>query len=491
MGFSKDTSRDILVAKHMVEVDKFQMIRPHMDGGKGLIVNSPLYYFFIASMWFITRSAHGMSAASIAISIVAIWAAYGVGKNIRDSGTGLTAALFVSVSPILSGYARNFWQPHLLPPITAVNLYLFFLLYKTKNPVWIYVLMSGLFVGLHMHVSYAPVFFISMFWLGAEVLKVAQKHPRHLVGAIVAVLLHSGLWVSATAVRPIVDHVAFFGEMLRSNSGGVDFIGVNVVRNITSPFRYVLEPFEFLKIDPVWLGALFVGIMGCFVLVDARRHKKPYAFVLFSLLLSLMYTGINQNLVAHGHYFAPYYIIITLILAYIIHRLVTYLPIRLLIILLLTLIFFRGNTQMFFVPSSGEWQMTRELSKQIANDYINLTNGTVSSINIYWKELGAWHFDWFTSSVWYHLEVMLGRNLMRIVPEGGNIESLEKQARYNYLICESDLSVGDNQEVVLANCVHPFIAQYSHIDPSSTFLLTHFAGEMPYTLHVYRLMSFE
>src|SRR3990172_43604 len=55
-----DESRDMLVAKHIVEYGEWLWRGPYAAGGQNILLNSPVYYYLLAIFWFIARSPYGV-----------------------------------------------------------------------------------------------------------------------------------------------------------------------------------------------------------------------------------------------------------------------------------------------------------------------------------------------------------------------------------------------------------------------------------------------
>lgn len=113
MTFLGDEGRDAIVWLRMVRDHKLTLIGPVTSIGNMYL--GPLYYYLMLPFYFIFQSPVGSSVGVALFSVMTVVLLWYVGKTWFDEKTGLIAALFYAISPVVLYYSRSSWNPNVMP----------------------------------------------------------------------------------------------------------------------------------------------------------------------------------------------------------------------------------------------------------------------------------------------------------------------------------------------------------------------------------------
>ena len=138
-------------------------------------IRNPTNFYMIARLF------------TVFASTVTVYLAYRVGAKAYDKNTGLLTALFLSVSPLVSGVAHfTLTDTFLVMMCTAAFIPLTNVL--TSGDLKDYIL-SGFLIGLGASIKYNAVFLFAAFFV-AHMLNIFQRKVK-----VADIVLHPGLWI--------------------------------------------------------------------------------------------------------------------------------------------------------------------------------------------------------------------------------------------------------------------------------------------------------
>ncbi|GAX59193.1 4-amino-4-deoxy-L-arabinose transferase and related glycosyltransferases of PMT family [Candidatus Scalindua japonica] len=178
---------------------------------------------------------------TVLISTLTVYVTYYIGKKIYNSRTtGLIAALFLAVSPLVTGIAHfTLTDTHLtlIPVLSFIYIYQIVKAGKSK-----YYFFSGLLMGLGMSIKYNAAALIVPI-LTAHILNVIHNNPGFL-----KIVFHKGILLLFFSVVQgfivgcpfsIIDYSAFYHDILFDISRVTEMGNINA--EYTSPFMFYIK----------------------------------------------------------------------------------------------------------------------------------------------------------------------------------------------------------------------------------------------------------
>ena len=187
LAHSGESSRDYLVANHIVTYGEFPLTGP---GGK--LPTSPAYYYLLSSFLMISNDIMSLEMASTILWLLIILSIYLLGRFAFGPPQGLIAASLFSLTSLSGGrtdlwHGSYIWATFMMQPFAHLSYLLLFLSYIKKNyPLLIISLFLIIFAGAlyNSALGVLPVFMVLAFL----VLKVMKKNALHYGGALLAIM---------------------------------------------------------------------------------------------------------------------------------------------------------------------------------------------------------------------------------------------------------------------------------------------------------------
>lgn len=454
MAFYADSGRDIIISKHLIQYHNLLFIQPNTYGAEGWIQNTPVYYWLLATLWFLTRSPLGMGLFFSLFGVLTIFLVYKIGKELFDVNTGLLSALFIGTSNILINYSRSVWQPHLLPFFTALCLFLQLKAIKTRKYSYFIGLLASMFIALNIHLSFIQVFIIFTLISTTNIIKFEKSLIKVL---ILTFLFVTGLllWIYMTGIGSSI----LPGNHLPLQSINFSLIPLTLGR-IEQSITLLLN---FPKNEYVIIitSIIFGGITTLFFIDRGHNlNTNVLAALTSSIIIMGLYKNPDGSANLEPHYYASYFIIYLIVIAYIMSRFRKYIVPYITILLLTLILLFGENNAFFLAPSWSSYFVLRSATQAIYAD-LNNNNYNIDEIRILNKHLGDSRYDWYTGPYWYFLEEWSTTQLIALKANGSNIAPLTKSKIY-YIVCVNEAPNDINKD-----CLDPFYDDYSEIDITS------------------------
>ena len=462
-----DESRDMLVARHIVEYRDWVWRGPLAAGGLNILTNSPFYYYFIAGVWAFTRSPEAFMFAWAIIMASVIPLGYLVGARIWDKTTGLYIALLFAVYPVFVGLGKFLSQTNLIPLWVLIVLCI-----VTSKKRWGFVPyglgLSVVFLGLHIHYGSLIIIaslYVWMSWMWWHQARVASKPIRLIYWGLLTEYLIL-LWIYATYKYAPFDQFIFLDANLRNTHA-------NIFGAIASAMRDMGSLLWTRAFDARATGAAFLGLLGYVIGFKTKLFpSRVQNFCVWgTICVSSAYLAVGLYLghvnVTYLYSILPFYIIIFGMLLRRVHEANRYVSIALLLFVAVAL----GRL------SWGEMQPTtfespyrsyKQIAKAIITDYRTKTFGTqkydTHSFVIATLTTSPYvvYDGWANGSTWYWLEKMVGEKLVRLTDDVTNFSPLVKDPTYFYVICDHR----DSGKVSADICRNRFIKVRDYISQS-------------------------
>lgn len=461
-----DESRDMLVARHIAEFGEHIVRGPFAAGGKDILINSPVYYYFIAGLWIITRSAEGVMNAWHVVMISIVILGYLTGCRIRDKLTGLSIAALLAFHPEIVQLSRFISQPHFIPVWTVLILY--FISKRKFSPFQFVWGVSMVFAGAHLHLSaflFIPVFTMVLLyrhWL-AEKFRVSSILLSFLEVEIVVIV-----WAWITYREYLFDQMRVFSLLQRSGFGAVT----------GSVWESLSKVFELTTVGMHPLVAyilLFVGVISVireFKRTNRGHIKLWYGMVIMLCLSAVVILGLYRSEVMHTYVLGVFTIVLCFIAfgireLFSLNRWIGALVLMIISIQLTT----HSVDRMRASPGISYYKQHEAIAGAIYDDFVFRTGLSADSemtidpdfIVVTLSDPPFFVYDaWGSGATWFWLEKYFGRPLVSIVPYGVNFMPRYLSPRMMYLVCDTR-----NGSSGVENCLLRFIKprSYISIDP--------------------------
>lgn len=461
-----DSARDILVSKHIVEYGETIQKGPYVAGGYNWLQNSPVYYYFLATLWYFSKSIFGITLLwSIILSsgiVLIFWA----GKLTRDSTTGLIAATIYAIHPELILETSQIFQPHLLPLFGLISYICLLKAYQQKSGIYLAAGTVAILLPIHLHYSIGlllPIFGLAIIYLVIKMIQNRWKNwGKHLILIALAVTTICLGWILMTYQIKPLDQFEIF--QLNKNSYRLPFaqkLGI-----ILQTLRQVLLGYvSTINLIFIWLSAIVL------VWLTQNQLSPKKLNIWFWFLSGLFFSSslvllFNDRILAS--YFIgliPFFIIFWAICVRSLWRLDWFLG-----LIGLLFIFNWSYQQSFFslaktAPEFGFATHFTAGTKAIYQDYQKLTIQSniqpefiVAALSTSIPEIT--NDSWLTSIYWLYLEDLFKKPLVKLTDYAVNFEPLQEKPKYIYFACQHYSKPELEQEA----CYKPFIRARNNIN---------------------------
>ncbi len=459
-----DTARDMLVVRHIVEFGEIAFRGPPSEYTRGVVMNSPLYYYLLSVFWWMTRDPIRMSFLWSGIMTLGIPVMYRIGARIGDRWLGILFAALTSVNILLVFGARTVWQPNILPIWSM--LFLLAMLYPGKQSGTRLTLGAiFLFVPVLLHYSSLIIVPVGFLWITYEAFALAKRTgQRWVIGIPFGAALYAGIWLVVTAFgTSVTEPLLFFGGRLGAGVSSV----LLLYRRIHA---YLLLSFWQVDAVPATYGASLAAMAA--VIWHFRRervlgHRMAWVVAIaFSAPIGIALSGTDYDFYALP--VIPFYIVIygtALWILIRVHRVAGAL-------LAVTVCAYLGFQTYVLVSSNiprvSYVNEARRVADRIRQDerlplaYDGREPDDASFVlAVYSVDPHLPYDGWATGGFWYYLERAYGKRLVRIVPYGVSFVPLRTDPRLFYMVCDHGSAPGRDDI-----CIRNFLAGRPYVSPA-------------------------
>lgn len=297
-----DVGRDMLIGRHISSNWDGWLATPHSSWV--MLPSSPLHYWLVAGSYGLTRSVYGVYLMYAAASLVVVWMAAMIGREVAGTFAGLFFALVAAVSPVLLGYASLLSQISLLPILSSVVLLGLIRYARQTQSSWLWLIMGALVPMVLLHNSgilFAVVVVAVSCWLAILTKRLSQDIWLLLIMAGVVVL--SVYWgiirVNGVVVTQLMSQVWRELQMVTLSSRESGFSQIILGLN-----------------EEMYPGSMLM--VGCFVAASLFWHwrtalKQRLALLMVILVGSIILVGLAPIQSLGGlreHYLGPWLVIV-------------------------------------------------------------------------------------------------------------------------------------------------------------------------------------
>lgn len=453
-----DHGRDMLIAKHIVEHNEGYWAAPYALGSRGIVKNSPVYYWILSAMWSISRSTTSMGIVFALTSVLAIIIGYTVGVIFGGVRIGVPFAFFLSVSSMLATDAHAVWPPHLLPLITVCALYCMARYLHTHQTKWLVIFTSVLFMGVHIHQSFLPFFGVGLSWA----IWVGVRNPKQLVIFLATTIAHTMLWMYVTGNGA----QALYGyySLMTTSTNIFSIFVASVYRAVQSiMLLYAHTP------AIVAYGYFILISIALALLFRTNIHKEKFISVLMLFIGMLSYGlyGNSGEISIRTYYFRAASVVFLFILSYCASELIHNRRLFIGFICITGVFLTIGNEQYLRKERGGNYYDHYQLTKHALHDYTQLTQDpTLGSLIFFTKYLSAptesERYIWSAAPQWHLAEDILQKPIVSIPTGYNNFAPPEIQPNsIVYITCIDDLKKNRGVETdIRQRCINPLFATY-------------------------------
>ena len=435
-----DESRDMLVARHIVEYGDWVWRGPLASGSMNALMNSPVYYYILSVLWFIGRSPFAVMVLWSALLMSIVYMAYRTGMEAGDKQLGIIMALLFAVQPTLISNSRHISQPYLLPLFSVLFLWLFW----RRSPMTLGKLCLLIIVLLFpMHIHYGSLLMLpaGFLWLGAVWIGGMFRKQNGLSWKIVPALVVEYFlmtWVWLTYGKAPFDQQFYLaGEMQRSLS--------SVLLKMQDAWIVTADNIWWAK-DPVVVIGILVFFAACALWHERVRRNhthtgsRSYWWMICFAVIPPLIAGF------HGDSVHTYYMLGTLpVLLFIIAAGLRALLARnryvglVCIGIVLWIFTEQALTVVSEVPKKPYVEQLRKVANVLYDDYRarSPAAGKPPAIALAVLAGKTLPYDgWGTGALWYFLEEYFRQPLVRLDNYGTNFFPIIQRPSYFYVLCD-------------------------------------------------------
>jgi hypothetical protein len=464
---SGDDARDMLVVRHIVEYGETINRGPLALGGFGWLKNSPVYYYFVAFLWFLTNSAKGLMYLWAGLFTLPILLAYSIVKKIHQKNSALLAALIFAINPYMINTAKNLTQVHLSVIFSILFIYFLinYLSNKKKKLLNLLGMIGTTFLAFHFHYNIILVF-PSLFFLiliSYRQLNTGQKKllSKNSILPILLALILFASWLFLTYTVKLFDQFTFFKINNSLNDKTLSTTILHFYDSSKLVFKLIWgESLASIMIFPTLLLLLFLILKkNRLSNLLLKKSINYFLLILSSIFLIFLYQGSVED--TYFLFLLPIVLILLSLSLILLLDQTKYLawPIIVAIILLMFRSSINYNFGNFYpLPV---YEKKRLLAEIIANDYLSLYPSRKISeepkILLNWDSqvFNFMNDSWGNPGIWFHLEDIFQQQLVKLVNYGPNYQSTIEKPELIYAVCHHD-----NDYTKISNCLNNLVKKY-------------------------------
>lgn len=479
MQYGYDESRDMLVARHIANYGESISGGPLAAGGMHWLQNSPLYYYFVALLWFFTRDPLRLMYLWAVVMTSPILIGYLIGKKINNEQTGLILASLLAVNSQMVASSRELLQPHLSLIWASLFIYSGISLIKTKKYKLRYLLLTIFFTLLPLHFHYgvllalptALIFIIySWFNLNKDLLKnISKKINKNKKGTLIyqalsPIFLFLGMimsWILLTYRIFPFDQIYFLIFNFEQNYYISPILQIREAILMINKMTWSYY-FSFIGIL-IFIFALVISISK---LINKKKQElKLRKIIIFLLMMScsVFFFAFYKRFVTETYLLFIFPFFITLLAlslsTFIKHFKIIGWGITLASVLIMASFTLMHSFQN--LPINSFQNQQKNTAQTIYDHYQSLNleeaNPQPSLLITWYTTIGNMPFDgWGTSGIWYYLEQFFQKKLVFLTKNSLNHTPINKYPKIIYMVCDHR----EKPQLIEKECVSRFMKSY-------------------------------
>lgn len=210
---------------------------------------------------------------------------------------------------------------------------------------------------------------------------------------------------------------------------------------------------------------------------------------MLSIFLTSLYINPQGPEELYAHYYAPYYVLVLTLCAYLLNKYITKIEIRVTVILIIGYLLIRNYSPLVLTMPNA-YKTMGDVGMIIYSDYSKYYPEERQLI-VYDHNPWERQFDYYTGQYYYFLEKYTDRPQIKLTNYEQNIAPIRSESTVYYLVC-SWFSPRDTHVVLRDRCIKPFQDQYtSMIKSGSGQLIGQITTPGSVGFFVYRFMAIE
>ncbi len=427
-----DESRDMLVARHIVEYRELIMRGPYASGAAGNLLTSPVYYWILALFWFIGRSPLSVAVLwSLLLSTIIILI-YKATTHLLGHRAGILAASVAAIHPELIFISRQVHLPYLLALISCwVSVILSKRHVSLRDVVSVMLL---LFLGINLHYAIFLFIPICILWLAFALRRLQSRYSASVFWIpIILAITCFGAWIFLTYREIPFDQFLFFWDIVRNPTNSQhSYPAINMFLELL---------WESGKAS--WTGALvlfFLAFLGLFFQRKYTPKEYPSSVWVYLLAITpIIFGSIYPGTIVPSYFISVLPMGIIICVAGLVgltrwNKYVGMLGTGMLLIFFAYKSYYR---EIHDTPTISTYSQTQAVARAIYADRRGRDDTfLLAFLNAIPNESLN---DWPTSSLYFTLEILYGKRLVRLIDTGTNFVSITQNPTHIYVVCDRRL----------------------------------------------------
>lgn len=192
LQFLGDQGRDVLIVKRMIVDHDFTLLGPTASVG-GFYIGPLYYYFMLPFLWLWNLDPVGPAVMSALFGAATIIAIFFFCREFFNTRVAFLASILTLLSPKMIDISRFAWNPNPIPFFAIMAIFLLFL--GAKKEKFIYVLLSGLCVGIMQELHYITLVFIPLIYLQTLLIFPRKKIIPYFILLALGIVLGNSLFL--------------------------------------------------------------------------------------------------------------------------------------------------------------------------------------------------------------------------------------------------------------------------------------------------------
>jgi len=440
-----DESRDMLVAQHIVSGELIPR-GPLAAGGMNQLMNSPLYYYFTALIWFYTRNPLIFMYIWALMMVAPVLIGYKIGKKTIDEKAGLILATIIAINHQMVASSRELLQPHLLLIFALSFIWAGISFIKSRKHKLRYLNLAIIFIFLPLHFHYGVLisipFGIILLTYAWNCLYKEKISFHHLLSPIILLITVLASWVMLTYRKYPLDQFLFFTSNFETkyNRNPLN----QIKESILTLYQLIWGNITFNSESVIFLIAFI------FIFIKIKKHTKKELGLRKSIFFLLLMSSSIFFFVFYKHFVAATYLLF--ILPFFITILALGLRLILqknrlfgIVVIIITITSMAATTyHRIFVnlPKTSFHNQQQEIAEQVYKHYQSLDykiydlNQPSLLISMYTTTQNMPFDGWGTSGVWFYLEKYFKQPLVENTSYGVNHKPINRFPKVIYMVCD-------------------------------------------------------
>lgn len=430
-----DEQRDMLVARHIVEFGEHIIRGPLASGSGNALLNSPVYYYGLAVLWFIGRNPVTVQYLWALVLSLTIPLAYVVGSRMWDWKLGLLTSFFVAIHPEMIWMARHISQPYLLPLFSLAFMVFFWK--RSVSTATIGAASFILFLPLHFHYGSLLLLPGGGAWLLTRYIH--NFRQKTLYDWLFPACIVEGsvmLWVLLTYRFMPFDQLSFLSHEVRTTFPTFLSLGIQKI-------ELLRDAMWWSGWNPPVIVTTGVVCMLVWYVQRIRKHdtvfRSRFGWYIAIFVTGFVVSGFNRTN-ANSSYLLSLLPMALLFCALAIRTLAERHPMLSVALATVFVWLFLPHTikQISSTQTLSVYERLRIVSERIVEDYeAQKTSQEQTPQYALAAIVDNLPYDgWGTSGMWYFLERHYNMPLVRLINAGVNYVPRYVDARVVYVLCD-------------------------------------------------------